>query len=344
MSAPDATLTPGEGEESRKFDPRDWVPTGTWFKIAAPIATPLLILLFIPLLGINVPATITRSVPFILAALAVALPARAGLINVGGEGQIFIGAVFGAAIVKIVGEGLPLPVMLPLVLIFGALGGAVWVGIAAFLKAYFNVNETIATLLLNYVALYVLSYTVNGVLKDPDSYGFAIGRMLPDSAVLPALGISTLSIGIVLAIIVTVAVWLLMDRSRWGFRAKVVGGNPEAARRGGIAVNRTVVTALLLGGAIAGFAGVVELCGTELQLRSQMATGFGYIGFLCAFLVAQRAAWVPAGAVLLASISVYGDSLQLDFGLPAASVYIVMAVIVLFVLGARGTGLKGGKA
>jgi simple sugar transport system permease protein len=344
MSAPDATLTPGEGEESRGFDPRAWVPTGTWFKIAAPIATPLLILLFIPLLGINVPATITRSVPFILAALAVALPARAGLINVGGEGQIFIGAVFGAAIVKIVGEGLPLPVMLPLVLIFGALGGAVWVGIAAFLKAYFNVNETIATLLLNYVALYVLSYTVNGVLKDPDSYGFAIGRMLPDSAVLPALGISTLSIGIVLAIIVTVAVWLLMDRSRWGFRAKVVGGNPEAARRGGIAVNRTVVTALLLGGAIAGFAGVVELCGTELQLRSQMATGFGYIGFLCAFLVAQRAAWVPAGAVLLASISVYGDSLQLDFGLPAASVYIVMAVIVLFVLGARGTGLKGGKA
>jgi simple sugar transport system permease protein len=344
MSAPDATLTPGEGEESRGFDPRAWVPTGTWFKIAAPIATPLLILLIIPLFGINVPAVVTRSVPFILAALAVALPARAGLINVGGEGQIFIGAVFGAATVKIVGEGLPMPVMLPMVLIFGALGGAVWVGIAAFLKAYFNVNETIATLLLNYVALYVLSYMVNGALKDPDSYGFAIGRMLPDSALLPQLGISTLSIGIVLAILVTIAVWLLMDRSRWGFRAKVVGGNPEAARRGGIAVNRTVVTALLLGGAIAGFAGVVELCGTELQLRSQMASGFGYIGFLCAFLVAQRAAWIPAGAALLASISVYGDSLQLDYGLPAASVYIVMAVIVLFVLGARGTGLKGGKA
>lgn len=339
MSAPDATVT--TGEESRGFNPRAWVPTGTWFKIAAPIATPLLILLIIPFFGIDVPAVITRSVPFILAALAVALPARAGLINVGGEGQIFIGAVFGAAFVKIVGGGLPLPVMLPMVLIAGTIGGAVWVGIAAFLKAYFNVNETIATLLLNYVALYVLSYMVNGALKDPESYGFAIGAMLPDSALLPQLGISTLSIGIVLAILMTIAVWLLLDRSRWGFRAKVVGGNPEAARRGGFAVNRTVVTALLLGGAIAGFAGVVELAGTELQLRAQMATGFGYIGFLCAFLVAQRAAWIPAGAMLLAAISVYGDSLQLDFGLPAATVYIVMAAIVLFVLGMRGSQAKG---
>lgn len=341
MSAPDATVIPGE--ESRSFDPRSWVPTGTWFKIAAPIATPLLILLLIPLLGIDVPAVVTRSVPFMLTALAVALPARAGLINVGGEGQVFIGAVFGAAFAKFAGDGLPLPVMLPLILMFGALGGVVWVGIAAFLKNYFNVNETIATLLLNYVALYVLSYMVNGALKDPDSYGFAIGAMLPDSATLPDLGVSTLHIGIVLAVLMTVAVWLLLDRSRWGFRAKVVGGNPEAARRGGIAVNRTVVTALLLGGAIAGFAGVVELCGTEHQLRAQMATGFGYIGFLCSFMVAHRAAWIPAGAALLASISVYGDSLQLDYGLPAASVYVVMAVIVLLVLGMRGAQVKGGK-
>lgn len=341
MSAPEAVIP---AEEARGFDPRSWVPTGTWFKIAAPIATPLLILMVIPLFGIDVPAVITRSVPFMLAALAVVLPARAGLINVGGEGQIFIGAVFGAALAKIVGDGLPLVVMLPMMLVAGALGGGVWVGVAAFLKAVFNVNETIATLLLNYVALYVLSYMVNGALKDPDSYGFAIGAMLPESALLPQLGISTLSIGIVLAILTTIAVWLLLDRSRWGFRAKVVGGNPEAARRGGFAVDRTIVMALLMGGAIAGFAGVVELSGTELQLRAQMASGFGYIGFLCAFLVAQRAAWVPAGAMLLASISVYGDSLQLDFGLPAASVYIVMAAIVLFVLGMRGAGLKGGKA
>ncbi|MFT4049078.1 MAG: ABC transporter permease [Solirubrobacterales bacterium] len=342
MSAPDATVIPAE--ERRGFDPRAWVPTGTWFKIAAPICAPLLILLLIPLLGIDVPSVVTRSVPFMLAALAVALPARAGLINVGGEGQIFLGAVFGAAMCKIVGDGLPLVAMLPLVLVFGALGGALWVGIAAFLKAYFNVNETIATLLLNYVALYVLSYMVNGALKDPDSYGFAIGAMIPDSATLPGLGFSDLSIGIVLAVLVTVAVWLLLDRSRWGFRAKVVGGNPEAARRGGFAVNRTVVMALLMGGAIAGFAGVIELCGTELQLRSQMAAGFGYIGFLCSWMVAHRSPWIPAGATLLAAISVYGDTLQTDFSLPAASVYVVMAVIVLLVLGLRGSSAKGGKA
>jgi simple sugar transport system permease protein len=142
----------------------------------------------------------------------------------------------------------------------------------------------------------------------------------------------------------TVAVWLLLDRSRWGFRAKVVGGNPEAARRGGFAVNRTVVNALLMGGAIAGFAGVVVLCGTELQLRSQMAAGFGYIGFLCSWMVAHRSPWIPAGATLLAAISVYGDTLQTDFSLPGSSVYVVMAVIVLLVLGLRGASAKGGKA
>lgn len=342
MSVNDATAL--AEEKPRSFDPREYIPTGAWFKVVAPIAVPLLILMFLPLFGIDQPAVVTRSVPFILAALAVALPARAGLINVGGEGQIFIGAVVGAALAKVVGDGLPMPVMLPLMLVAGVVGGGIWVGVAAFLKAAFNVNETIATLLLNYVAIYVLSYMVNGLLKDPESYGFAIGAPIPESATLPDLGISTLHIGIVLAILMTVAVWLLLDRSRWGFRAKVVGGNPEAARRGGFAVNRTVVTALLLGGAIAGFAGVVELAGTESQLRAQMATGFGYIGFLCSWMVAHRAAWIPAGATLLAAISVYGDSLQLDYGLPAASVYVVMAVIVLLVLGTRSTKSKGAKA
>lgn len=342
MSANDATVI--SDKPARSFDPRDYVPTGIWFKIAAPIAAPLIILMFLPFFGIDQPAVITRAAPFILAALAVALPARAGLINVGGEGQIFLGAIMGAATAKIIGDGLPMIVMVPLILASGVAGGALWVGVAAFLKAVFNVNETIATLLLNYVAFYVLSYMVNGILKDPESFGFAIGAPLPDAARLPMVGSTTVHIGIVLAITMTVLVWLLLDRSRWGFRAKVVGGNPEAARRGGFAVNRTVVMALLMGGAIAGFAGAAELAGTEAQLRAQMAAGFGYIGFLCSWMVAHRAAWIPAGATLLAGISVYGDSLQLHYSLPASTVYIVMAVIVLFVLAMRNRTPKEAKA
>lgn len=342
MSANDATAI--SDKPARSLDPRDYVPTGVWFKVAAPIAAPLIILMFLPFFGIDQPAVVTRSAPFILAALAVALPARAGLINVGGEGQLFLGAIMGAAVAKIVGDGLPMVVMIPLMLAAGVFGGALWVGVAAFLKAAFNVNETIATLLLNYVAFYVLSYMVNGILKDPESFGFAIGAPIPDSARLPLIGSTTVHIGIVLAITMTVLVWLLLDRSRWGFRAKVVGGNPEAARRGGFAVNRTVVVALLMGGAIAGFAGAVELAGTEVQLRAQMAAGFGYIGFLCSWMVAHRAAWIPAGATLLAAISVYGDSLQLDYSLPAATVYVVMAVIVLAVLAMRNRTPKEAKA
>jgi simple sugar transport system permease protein len=327
---------------AKKFSPKEFVPTGTWFKIAAPICAPLIIWLLLPIFSIDQPAVIVRTTPFILTALAVALPARAGLINVGGEGQLLMGAAGAGAFAFYVGGGLPLVVMLPLMLLAGCVGGLLWAGIAAVLKNAFNVNETISTLLLNYVSALFLGYLIHGALKDKASYGFAIGKEIPESAKLPQFGTSTVHIGIFIAIGVVVAVWLLIERSRWGFKAQVVGGNPEAARRGGIPVGKTVMVALLLGGAIAGLAGAIELCGSEFRLQTGMGVGFGYIGFLCSWMVAHKAAWIPTGATLLAAISVYGDNLQIDYGLPAASVYIVMAGIVLFVLAWRGTkSMKG---
>ncbi|MGH2906910.1 MAG: ABC transporter permease [Solirubrobacterales bacterium] len=329
---------------ARNFKPRDFVANNPWLKVAAPIATPILIWLLLPIFAIDQQAVITRTTPFILTALAVALPARAGLINVGGEGQLLMGAAASGAFATIVGGGLPLIVMLPLMLVAGMIGGLLWAGIAAVLKNGFQVNETISTLLLNYVSALFLAYLIHGALKDKASYGFAIGKEIPDSAKLPIIGSGTVHIGIFIAIAVTAAVWVLIERSRWGFKAQVVGGNPEAARRGGIPVNRTVMVALLLGGAIAGLAGAIEISGIEFKLQTGMATGFGYIGFLCSWMVAHKAAWVPAGATLLASIAVYGDNLQIDHGLPASSVYILMAGIVLAVLAYRGAAKKGGAA
>lgn len=343
MSSADFTTTLPPAP-ARQFDPRELVPTGTWFKIAAPICAPLIIWMLLPLMSIDQPAVITRATPFILTALAVALPARAGLINVGGEGQLLMGAAGAGAFAFIVGDALPLIAMLPLMMVAGMIGGLLWAGIAAGLKNLFKVNETISTLLLNYVAVLFLGYLIHGALKDKESYGFAIGKPIAEAAKLPQLGATTVHFGIVIAIVATLAVWVLIERSRWGFRAQVVGGNPEAARRGGIPVNKTVLVALMLGGSIAGLAGAIELSGIEFRLQTGMATGFGYIGFLCSWMVAHKAAWIPTGATLLAAISVYGDNLQIDYGLPAASVYILMAAIVLVVLAYRGTaGAKGAK-
>ncbi|MBI5309454.1 MAG: ABC transporter permease [Actinobacteria bacterium] len=343
MKPADAATLPAPGKTpTRRFDPRDLLASAGWMKWAAPIATPFVIWLLLPVFAIDQQAVITRATPFILTALAVALPARAGLINVGGEGQLLIGAAAAGAFAKFAGDGIPLIAMVPLMMLAGAIGGLLWSGIAATLKNAFAVNETISTLLLNYVATLFLGYLIHGALKDKESFGFAIGEQIPESARLPQFGETTVHFGILIAIAVTAGVWLLIERSRWGFKAQVVGGNPEAARRGGIPVGKTVMVALLLGGGIAGLAGAIELCGIETRLQTGMATGFGYIGFLCSWMVAHRAAWIPAGATLLAAISVYGDNLQIDLGLPASTVYILMAAIVLVVLAYRGSST--GKA
>ncbi len=337
-----ATAQPNQSafKRLRGFDPRQYVTRNKWVLIGAPIGLPILIWLLTPVFGISQPDVIVRTTPFILTALAVALPARAGLINVGGEGQLLIGAAAAAGFAFAVKDALPLVAMLPLTLLIAAFGGMLWAGVAAFLKTAFNVNETISTLLMNYVAVLLLGYLVNGALKDPESSGFAIGAEVSESARLAHFGESQVHIGILFAMAATIGIWLLIEHSRWGFKAKVVGGNPEAARRGGIPVGKTVVTALLVGGAIAGLAGGVELAGTEVRIRSDMATGFGYIGFLCSWMVGHRTKWIPSAAVLLAAISVYGDNLQIEYNLPAATVYVLMSAIVLLVLAQRPMGLR----
>lgn len=305
----------------------------------APFAAPLLLLALLPLFGVNQQDALVRATPFILTGLAVAVPARAGLVNVGGEGQLFMGAA-GAFFVATTIEGaLPGAIGLPLVMLGGAAGGAAWMAVAALLRLGAKVNEVIATLLLNYVALSLLAYLVFSVWRDPGAAGEAITPELDPSLLLPTLGPTTLvNYGIFVALAAVVLVWVLVDGSRWGFRANVVGGNGEAARRAGMPVNRTLLVALLVGGALAGLAGAIELAGIETRLRTGIGFGFGYIGFLASWMVGHRPAWIVSAGLLLAGIAVYGDSLQIDHGLPAKAVYVVMAGVLLVVLSVRRRG------
>lgn len=298
----------------------------------------------LPAAGIDVNATLIRMTPFIFTGLAVALPARAGLVNIGGEGQFVTGMILATGGALALGATLPAVVLLPLLAIMGAVGGAAWAAISALLRIFVNVHEALSTLLLNFVAPLILQFVVFGPWKDPATYSnLPQTAELDSSAQLPAYGSTQLHLGIPIAIALAAVVGLALEFTRWGFRARVVGGNPEAARRAGISVRQVMFVALILGGAAAGIGGMIEVTGVEGRLRPGIGVGFGYIGFLASWLVGHRPLAVVGAAFLLAAISVSGDSLQLNAGLPSTSVYVLMALVILLALGARGRSARSAE-
>jgi general nucleoside transport system permease protein len=243
----------------------------------------------LPAFDISIDDTLIRATPFVFTGLAVAVPARAGLVNLGGEGQFVVGMVFATYGALHLSGQLPEALLLPVLAALGALGGLVYAGIAGVLRITAGLNEALSTLLLNFVAPLILAYLVFGPWKDPATYsnlpqtaGFS------DSARLPTYELTQLHLGIPLALVAALVVWMMLDLTRWGFRARVLGGNPEAARRSGIPVPRTMLVALLAGGALAGLGGMIELTGIEGRLRPGIGVGFGYIGFLASWLVGHR--------------------------------------------------------
>jgi simple sugar transport system permease protein len=279
---------------------------------------------------------LVKATPLILAALAVTVPARAGLVNVGGEGQLVMGGIGAAAVVMWFGNSMPTGVVLVLMALFGAAAGALWAGIAALLRLTVNINEAVTTLLLNYVAVDLMLYLIYDPWKDLNGSGQPATPPLTSSEQLPFIGNTAVSMGFVVAIVATVAVWFAVTRTSWGFRLSVVGGNPEAARQAGLRVGVLLLSSMLVGGALAGLGGFTQLAGVEYKLRPGFLLTYGYIGFLASWLARHHPVRVAVAATLLAAVAVGGDSLQLDSALPAASVNILMALVLLGVFGWGG--------
>jgi general nucleoside transport system permease protein len=319
---------------------RDLLMTAAGRRLLVPAAWALAVagglFLVLPGLGVSIEETLIRATPFAFTGLAVAVPARAGLVNIGGEGQFAMGTVSTTAGVLAFGGHLPAALLLPVLAVLGMLGGLLWAAICAGLRVAVNLNEALSTLLLNFVAPLIVAYLVFGPWKDPQSFNLPLSKEYPDDARLPVYGLTRLHAGILLAVVAAVLVWVILDFTRWGFRARVVGGNPEAARRGGLPVGRIMFLALAAGGALAGLGGMVEATGIEGVLRPGIGVGFGYIGFLASWLVGHRPLAILGSALLLAAISVGGDSLQIDHGLPSTSVYVLMALVLLVALALRG--------
>ncbi len=276
---------------------------------------------------------LVKASPLILAALAVAVPARAGLVNVGGEGQVVMGAIGAAGMALALDGTLPGTAMVVVMMLAAAAAGALWAGIAGLLRLTVKVNEAITTLLLNYVAIDLMLYLIYQSWKDPNGSGQPATRSLAAAARLPLVGTSRVHTGIFVAVIATALIWALFRYTSWGFRLRVVGGNPEAARRAGLPVSRLLMSAMLVGGALAGLGGMVHFAGAELKLRPGMTLNFGYIAFLASWLARHKPLNVAGAALLLSAIAIAGDSLQLDSGLPAAAVNVLMGLVLLAVMG-----------
>lgn len=271
--------------------------------------------------------------PLVLGALAVAVPARAGLTNVGGEGQIIIGAVAACGTFLLLGDTAPGGLLIVAMILASMVAGALWAGLAAGLRLVAGVNEAISTLLLNFIALDVLLFLIYQPWRD-NPVGQPTTAELVDTAKLPVLAAGNkVHVGIVIALVLVVVVHLLMNRTRWGFRISVAGGNAEAARRAGLNVGFLVLSALMIGGALAGLAGMIHFAGVEYKLRPGFGSQLGYTSFLACWLARHQPFPIVVAAFVFAALSVAGDSLQLDSGLPGSSVNVLTALILIAVLG-----------
>jgi ABC-type uncharacterized transport system permease subunit len=271
--------------------------------------------------------------PIALAALAVVVPSRAGLVNVGGEGQLIVGGVAAAGVGLATADTLSGGLVLVLMVLAGAAAGAAWAGLAAALRLTVKVNEAVTTLLLNYVALDLMLFLIYQPWKDPHGTGQPATAPLADAAKLPVFTGSQVHVGLVLVVLAAVAVWAVFRYTTWGYRLAAVGGNPEAARRAGLPVTALLLTAMLVGGALAGLGGAIHLTGVEYQLRPSFGLQIGYLGFLASWLARHKPGPVLLAALVLAGLAVAGDSLQIDSGLPAATVNILTGLVLVAVLG-----------
>ena len=276
---------------------------------------------------------LVRAAPLALAGLAVVVPARAGMVNVGGEGQLIMGAVASAGVALALGDTAEPGLLIAAMLLAAVAAGAAWAGIAAVMRITVKVNEAVTTLLLNYVAAYAMLFLILGPWKDPAALGQSTSIGIPDAAKLPVLAGTAVNVGVAVAVVAALAVWFALSRTAWGFRLTVVGGNPEAARRAGIPVVVLLMSALLIGGALAGLAGYVQFAGTEYKLRPTFGLTIGYIAFLASWLARHRPIPLLLASLALAAIAVSGNSLQIGSGLPAGTVYILMGLVLIAVLG-----------
>lgn len=275
--------------------------------------------------------TLSRAAPLLLSALCVALPARLGLVVIGGEGAIVLGGVAAGAL-AIPLAGAPAAVGLPLLALAAMLTGAVWIGAAGALRHFRGVNETISSLLLSYIAIALMNQLVEGPLRDPASLNKPSTAPLAEQLRVGNLPGMEVHWGLVLGILACVLSWVVIDRTTWGFAARIAGGNVRAAQVQGLPVGRLIVGFTALGGAFAGLAGFFEVTAVHGSANASLAAGYGYTGILIAFLARQNALAIIPVAILLAGFDASSGLVQRRMQLPDATVLVLQGIVFMAIL------------
>lgn len=271
--------------------------------------------------------------PMLITAVAVALPSRVGLINVGVEGQLYMGALF-ATWGALSFHNLPAWILLPGMVLLGMLGGGLWAFIPGYLKSIGLVNETITSLLLNSVAPSIVSYFIFGFWHAPRDTN--ITSKFVQQARLPTFFGTRVDLSFPIALGLLALFWLFMKYTRWGLEMRAIGGNPQAARRNGIPLQVYIVSLMVIGGGVAGLAGMAQVSGYYGLLLANFSNGLGFMGFLICWLAGGDPLGIFMIAFVVAVIITGGNLLQLTQGLPYAVINILLA-FTLFIVLARPT-------
>ncbi len=277
---------------------------------------------------VNFTETLVKAIPLMLTGIGVGLAFRLKFWNIGAEGQLVFGGVTATWVALFWTPFLPVWMVLPIALLFGSIAGALWAAIPGVLKVSLKVDETLVSLMLNYVAILIAQGLYYGAWIDPKGMGFPGTMMFPKSAWLPRFS-GRAHVGLFVAVLLGFIMWFVLNRTKWGFEVKMVGQNPKAAKVMGVKIGKTVLSAILISGAFSGLAGAFEVTAISHRLQQGLAMGYGYTAIIVAWMAQLNPIASIFVAVLMAGLLVGGDQVQMMMGLPSA-MGIVLQGMILF--------------
>lgn len=275
--------------------------------------------------------TIQKTIPLIFAGLGVAFAFRCGLFNIGGEGQLHLGALLGGWL-ALTFTNLPAPIMLPAVFIASFIGGGVWGAVPGLLRARWKMSEIITTILMNYVGFWFLSFLLHGPLQESRGY-YPQSEIFPQASWLPIIWPDArIHVGIVVALLTAAAVYVVMWRTTIGYQIRAVGSNPQAAEYSGIPVVRSMVLAMFVSGGLMGLAGAAEIFGVQHRLSDFFSPGYGFDGIAVALLGYTHPVGVVLAAVFFGGLRAGFNAIQRTEGLPLALAQAVQGLTLILVV------------
>ena len=281
--------------------------------------------------------TITRAIPLLLVAVGICIAFRGGVINIGAEGQLFMGAVAVTAVSVGINDALPALIHVPLLLVAGFGAGAIWGTIPGYLKARFSVNEILSTVMMNQIAIQLLLYLLSGPLIDPRE--IELGTRIPQSARLPEVAWlgrlvppTRLHSGLFIAIIAAFVVYLLLWRTPLGYRVRAVGLNKDASKYAGISVPLYITLSLTLSGGLAGLAGMVEVTGVTHRMVEGFAVGYGFSGIVVALFGRLHPLGAIPSAFFFGALLTGAEQMQRTIQVPSATMIALQGLVVIFVV------------